>query len=129
VARAAPDVCQYSTPSDGAPKIMRKLILIPLVVLAAALVSAPALAAGGKQEKVGDSFFRPNRLTIGHGTKVTWNWAGVLEHNVTVKSGPSKFRSHTVVKGSYSHVFTKKGTYVIYCTLHPTSMRETITVK
>jgi plastocyanin len=108
---------------------MRKLILIPLAVLAATLVSAPALAAGGAQTKVGDSFFRPKTVTIGHGTRVTWNWGGVLLHNVTVKSGPSRFHSRTVVTGSFSHVFTRKGRYVIYCTLHPTSMRETITVR
>jgi plastocyanin len=108
---------------------MRKLILIPLIVLAATLVSATALAAGTQQEKVGDSFFRPNKLTISHGTKVTWKWGGVLQHNVSVKSGPSKFHSRTFVRGSFSHVFTTRGKYVIFCTLHPTSMRETITVK
>jgi plastocyanin len=108
---------------------MRKLILIPLAVLAATLASAPALAAGSKQEKVGDSFFRPNKLTISHGTRVTWKWGGVLQHNVAVKSGPSRFHSRTVVSGSFSHVFTTKGKYVIYCTLHPTNMRETIIVK
>ena len=33
------------------------------------------------------------------------------------------------VKGSYSHLFTKKGTYSLHCTIHPTLMKETIVVK
>jgi len=33
-----------------------------------------------KSVKVGDSFFRPGKVTIGRGTKVTWNWGGVLLH-------------------------------------------------
>jgi plastocyanin len=118
-------------PSTGrsGPKIMHKLILIALAVMAATLVAAPALAAGSNSVKVGDSFFRPGKITIGRGTKVTWNWGGVLLHNVTVKSGPVKFHSKTFVTGRFSHTFTRKGKYVIFCTLHPTNMRETIIVK
>ena len=108
---------------------MRKLILIALAVLAATLVAAPALAAGSKTVKAGDSFYNPKQLTIRKGTKVTWKWAGVLQHNVFVKSGPTTFHSRTFVHGSFSHVFSRKGKYVIFCTLHPVSMRETITVK
>jgi plastocyanin len=108
---------------------MRKLILIALAVTATMLLAVPAIAAGGKSVKVGDSFFRPGKVTIGRGTKVTWNWGGVLLHNVTVKSGPVKFHSKTFVNGSFSHVFARKGKYVIFCTLHPTNMRETIIVK
>jgi len=107
---------------------MRRISLI-LVVLAAILVAAPALAAGGTSVKVGDSFYAPHKLTIHKGARVTWKWAGVLQHNVFVKSGPAKFHSKTEVHGSFSHVFTSKGKYVIFCTLHPTNMRETIIVK
>jgi plastocyanin len=110
-------------------KIMRKLILIALAVLATALLAVPAIAAGGRVVRVGDSFYHPGKVTVGRGTRVTWKWGGVLRHNVFVLSGPVKFHSKTFVSGSFSHVFSKKGKYVIFCTLHPTNMRETIIVK
>ena len=40
-----------------------------------------------------------------------------------------RFHSPTQVRGTFSHVFTTKGTYTLYCTLHPLQMRETITVR
>jgi plastocyanin len=52
----------------------------------------------------------------------------VLRHNVAVQSGPSKFRSRTQVSGTFSHTFTKAGTYHLYCTLHR-YMKMTIVVK
>jgi plastocyanin len=52
----------------------------------------------------------------------------VLNHNVTVRSGPSTFHSRTQAQGSYSHVFTRPGTYALYCTIHP-SMKMTVVVR
>ena len=51
-----------------------------------------------------------------------------LRHNVAVRRGPSKFKSRTLVRGSFSHTFTKAGTYHLYCTLHP-YMKMTIVVE
>jgi plastocyanin len=107
----------------------RLTVLLALAAAVLALAAVPAVASGGKSVKVGDFFFHPGRMTIRRGTKVTWNWVGFIGHNVTVKKGPARFHSKTQVKGSYSHVFRKKGTYVLYCTVHPTLMKETIVVK
>ena len=73
----------------------------------------------------------PPTVTINRGTRVTWVWHSFgIRHNVTVKSGPSKFHSRQLQSsGSYSHLFNKKGTYHLYCTLHPTQMKETIIVR
>ncbi len=103
------------------------LLALAAVVLALGAVSA--LASGPKQVKIADFYFRPGKLTVRRGTKVQWKWEGYLMHNVAVKKGPVKFRSRTQVRGTYSHVFAKRGTYVLYCTLHPQLMRETIVVK
>ena len=81
-----------------------------------------------KSAKIGDNYFRPHKITINKGTTVTWNWKGFLQHNVHVKKGPSKFHSRSQVAGTFSHVFTKRGTYHLYCTLHP-FMTETIVVR
>jgi len=85
-------------------------------------------ASPRRQVGLGDNYFHPGRLTIDKGTKVTWNWKGYLNHNVHVKSGPSKFHSPPQVQGSFSHVFNRRGTYHLYCTIHP-NMKETIVVK
>ena len=98
------------------------------MVAAVALMSVSALASSPAPVKVGDNYFGVKRLTIGKGTRVTWRWAGVLNHNVTVSSGPSKFHSRTQAVGSFSHVFTKPGTYSLYCTIHK-QMKMTVVVR
>jgi plastocyanin len=106
-----------------------RLAVTPLlaVVLAASAVYAGA-ATRTQSVTVGDNYFRPTSLTVRAGTKVQWKWAGVFLHNVTVRSGPVKFHSRTQVKGSFSYVFTKRGSYALVCTIHP-SMTERITVR
>ena len=43
--------------------------------------------------------------------------------------GPVSFRSSTKRSGSYSHVFRRRGTYKILCTVHAPEMHMTITVR
>ena len=108
---------------------MRRLGVLAATALLSAVLAVCAVAATSTRSvKVGDNFFRPTSTTVRAGTKVEWKWAGVLVHNVTVRSGPVKFHSRTQVKGSFSHVFTQKGTYALVCTIHP-SMTETVTVR
>jgi plastocyanin len=100
-------------------------LAISLALLAAFSVSA--LASSSKSAKIGDFYFHPGKTTINRGTKVTWSWVGYLKHNVTVKSGPSKFHSKSQARGTFSWTFRKRGTYHLYCTIHP-GMKETIYV-
>jgi plastocyanin len=106
---------------------------ICLVAVIAALVassSVPAVASSGSQSaKVSDSYFKPGKITINKGTKVQWKWVGYRDHNVTVRSGPVRFHSKSQAQGTYSHSFTRKGTYNLVCTLHPKQMKETVVVK
>jgi len=105
---------------------LRSIIALTAVLVGAFAVSA--LASSGKTVNVGDNYYGPKTLTVGKGTKVTWKWVGVLKHNVVVHTGPSAFSSKTQVRGSYSHTFTKKGTYQLVCTIHK-SMKMTVVVK
>jgi plastocyanin len=105
---------------------LRLLTLLTVLVIAVSAVSA--LASSGKTVNVADNFYGPKTLTVGKGTKVTWKWVGVLRHNVVVRTGPSAFSSRTQVRGSYSHTFTKKGTYQLVCTIHP-KMKMTVVVR
>jgi plastocyanin len=100
--------------------------LLALTVLLAA-VSSVAMAATSTV-LVKDSYFSAKTLTVSRGGKVTWKWAGYLNHNVSVRTGPVKFHSRTQYTGTYTHTFLRKGTYHLYCTLHP-FMKMTVVVR
>lgn len=113
---------------------MRKILAAAVAVLAVAL-AAPALAtvpAAVKHAKLndGDFFFSPGTLHIKRGTKVVWKWVNDegVAHNIWVLHGPAKFHSGLRTSGSYSHVFNKPGTYILYCRVH-TWMTEKVIVK
>ena len=97
---------------------MKKLLALAAsgAVLAAAAV--PALAAT-KTVKVNDNVFQPSTLTVSKGTTVKWRWVGTAMHNVSVTSGPVKFRSNLQRSGTFSKRLKKAGTYRIVCTVHP----------
>ena len=97
-----------------------KRLIAPLlaVAAAAALLAVPALAAT-KTVDLKDNFFTPKSMTVKKGTTVKWVWKGKAPHNVTVRSGPVKFRSSTQTKGTFSKKMTRKGTYKLHCTIHP----------
>ena len=100
---------------------MRKLIVLALVAGCLGVLASVALAAP-KSVKVGDNYYvRPHgvpKITVSKGTKVKWRFRGDSVHTVTVKSGPVKFNSGVHGSGSYTKKLTKRGTYVIYCTIH-----------
>lgn len=106
----------------------RTLVLLAVTAAILAGSSVAALAASSASVKVGNNWFKANTVTISKGGKVTWTWVGQPYHNVTVRSGPVKFHSRTLAGGTFSHVFTKAGTYHLVCTLHP-NMKMTVVVK
>lgn len=110
-------------------------ILTLLAVAAFAIAVAPAGAAGDRASAsartitVDDDFFSPSSTSVNKNTTVKWVWRGSSRHNVKVRSGPVKFRSSTKRSGSYSRRMGTRGTYKIYCSLHPSSMKMTLRVK
>jgi plastocyanin len=108
----------------------RALALLGVVFALVAFSAVSALASSPpKRATVGEFFLRPGKLTINKGAKVSWKWTGSLRHNVTVRKGPAKFHSRTQARGNFSHTFKRRGTYFLYCTLHPNVMKEKIVVK
>jgi plastocyanin len=87
--------------------------------------------AVGRVLPVGDQFFRPGRLTARVGETVTWRFAGVEPHSVTVANGPRGFSSNYLgqVDGTYSFTPTVRGTYRLTCLIHPTTMGQTLRVR
>lgn len=105
------------------------LALTATTLLAAGAVAVPAAdSASTRTVKVGDDFFAAKSLTVTRNTTVRWRWVGESAHNVTVDSGPRKFRSTTKRSGSFSRKLTRRGTYRIVCTIH-FGMKQTIRVK
>jgi plastocyanin len=109
---------------------MRKLAGVLVVAAVLAVPAVSALGATSTQKaNVVNFAFKPKKLSIKKGTKVTWTFKSVgIKHNVTVKNGPVKFHSANKSSGTYSFTFRKKGTYHLMCTIHP-FMTETVTVK
>jgi plastocyanin len=86
-----------------------------------------AAAARAASVTVGDDFFRPRSLRIRVGTSVRWTWRGRDVHNVTVTSGPVRFRSRTQRSGTFTRRLSRRGIYRIVCTVH--GQRMTIRVR
>jgi plastocyanin len=68
-----------------------------------------------------DNFtFRPTRLAVAAGTKVTWVNRDDLPHTATSTARPRRFDSGTLdTDESFAHVFGTPGTYEYFCALHP----------
>jgi plastocyanin len=113
---------------------MRRLlaVIVAAVLVAGLATSAVAGTAPVKNAKVNDlnMAFAPGKLTVKKGTKVVWKWVNLagIKHDVAVAKGPAKFKSKLIAKGTFSHLFTRKGTYLLHCTIHPW-MTETVVVK
>jgi plastocyanin len=103
---------------------MRKLtVLLALAATVAAVFAVQALAATKSVKwKTGTK----TTVRIAKGGSVKWVWSDGSPHNV---KGPG-FTSH-VLSGrgkSYTHKFSKKGTFTIICQIHPTTMKTVVKV-
>ncbi len=130
-------------------------VLVALVAALAMVVVAPVGSAApgptadiagkskckkSKKKKkidVADDFFAPAKTSVKKCTKVKWNWLpeNLNPHNVTLTSGPKKvkkkdFKSATGSIGiKFNRKLEKTGKYKFVCTIHRTTMTQTITVK
>jgi plastocyanin len=97
--------------------MLKKTLVLASAAAAVGAVAVPALGAS-RTVAVRDEFFSPRTTSVARGTTVTFAWRGEEPHNVTVVSGPVKFRSRTITRGTFRKTFTRAGTYRIVCTLH-----------
>ncbi|HLC87101.1 MAG TPA: cupredoxin family copper-binding protein [Candidatus Nanoarchaeia archaeon] len=72
--------------------------------------------------------FSPKELRIKVGDSVTWTNKDSVGHTVTSDSGTELDSDLLSKEESFSHAFTKAGTYTYYCSIHP-SMKATIIVE
>lgn len=117
--------------------------LIAACVGAVALLGAAAVPAKAPPKPtivtVNDFYFGPSAVTIKKDSSVKWAWssANTYPHTVHLKSGPPALkqrgsystRTSAVVDAHFQHSFPTPGTYKFICTIHPTLMKLTVTVK
>ena len=122
-------------------------VITLLAIAAAALVPAAAPALSSKPKTVNASIresglnfsFRPHALSIRRGDSVRWRWCPgtggcSAEHNVVgFLEGRTSFRhprnaspTRGVSSGTYTHTFTRAGSYEVVCTIHGFSMTLTV---
>jgi plastocyanin len=109
---------------------MRKLLpLVLLAALAGTLLAAVPALSKRRTVEVDDNYFvrqgSPPTVRVNRNDTVVWEWEGRNPHNVTVTSGPVRFKSRTQSSGSYRKKVTRAGTYRIVCTVHA-GMRMTL---
>jgi plastocyanin len=120
----------------------RALALAACLALAGVAGSAAPSQAGAAKPKVvevADFFFAPSAVTIGRGGKVKWVWAvtNVESHDVHLKQSPKGLKQKAtystkttaVTNATFVKAFPTPGSYRFICTIHPTKMKMTVTVK
>lgn len=90
---------------------------IALLVAAAGALALPAQAAT-RTVYVTDDGYSTNYLKVKKGTKIVWRFDARRGHNVTVDTGPTYFASPTQSFGTFTRTLARRGTYVLYCSIH-----------
>ena len=86
------------------------------------------MVSGVRSTTVREFRFGQQQVRLPVGATFTWRFTGRLEHDVTVATGPEGFASDYTQSGTFSHRFTRPGTYNLFCSLHPALMTERIIV-
>jgi plastocyanin len=101
----------------------------PITIAAPVSTTAPTLTAKSIQVEAWDDYFRPEKITVTVGAKVTWINLGAKKHNVAYGN---LFDQDFNPGESVSYTFDKPGVYQYYCVQHSLSETEgmvgTITV-
>jgi plastocyanin len=119
---------------------MKRLVL--LVGAVAAAVSLAGCGGGGGGDAtdttsagpaakeatvvVKDIAFKPSKVRVAVGGKVTWKFDdGTTPHNVVAND--ESFKSDVETTGTFEQSFEEPGSYKYTCTIHP-AMKGTVTV-
>jgi hypothetical protein len=78
---------------------------------------------------VRDYSFAAERVSLRRGASFTWRFRGGVDHDVTLASGPAGFASPSMRTGSFTYRFARRGTYRLFCSLHPARMTQLVIVR
>lgn len=122
-----------------APKLAAACLAAMCLAGAAATPAGVGKARKPKLVTVADFYFGPSAVTIPKGATVKWVWASTNyeSHDVHLKKGPKGLKQRgtystkttAVTNAVFKHAFPTPGTYDFICTIHPTRMKMTVTVK
>jgi plastocyanin len=102
---------------DLATIVMTSLILAAGIKPVSA-VSAGDVPAASAMVRIDNFSFGPADLTVAAGTTITWTNQDDVPH--VVASDNKLFKSKPLdTDDHFSFTFTKPGTYVYYCSIHP----------
>ena len=121
--------CSSST--EVTPTVPAPVPAIAPVIQVSPSPSAPSIPTSSPSAQVMVSIsgfaFQSANLTVKAGTTVTWTNKDPMAHTVTADDG--SFDSGTMkTDATYSHAFTKAGTFSYYCSPHP-FMKATVIVQ
>lgn len=98
--------------------LLAAALTLPVIAQRAAGDSMGATAASETHVSIDNYAFKAPKVTIKPGTAVVWKNMDDDPHTVTADDG--SFDSKGLGQGdTYSHVFTKPGTYPYHCSAHP----------
>jgi plastocyanin len=105
---------------------------LPIALILALVLAAPA-AAATKNVKVDDDYFvrpgNPPTVTVKRGTTVKFNWTGSRQHNIATQRGPAKIECGLRRGGNCERKARKAGTYKLICSIHAPDMAMTLKVR
>jgi plastocyanin len=114
-------------------------VCVTAVALFGAAASPAKPAPKPAKVTVNDFYFGPSAVTIKRGGSVKWVWSAInsYPHDVHLKQGPSGLakrasystKTTAVTEAQFQKSFPTPGTYRFICTIHPTEMKLTVTVK
>lgn len=98
-----------------------------LIGVSAHIAASASSSVNSNTVTISNNSFSPSTITVPVGATVTWTNNDSYAHTVTM-SGKGGFDSGSLDGGkSWSHTFSKVGTYNYVCSIHP-SMTATVVV-
>jgi plastocyanin len=107
---------------------------LPLALILALLVAAPA-AAAPREVTVGDDFFvrkgSPPTVKVRKGKVVKFVWTGSRQHNIVTVDGPGKAKIECGLRrsGKCKRTPPRIGTYTLQCSIHAPDMEMKLRVR
>lgn len=102
---------------------------VAVVVALSTLALSASVSAASHDLSIVDFAFEPVEQTVFTGEAVGWTNNGAETHTVTSIEGSELDSGNVAPTEGYGHVFEKPGTYAYHCTIHPDTMKGTITVQ
>lgn len=113
-------------------RLLGSLVAVTLLspALATALharAAAPTIRPRATVQITIQSFaFSPQSVTVAPGTTVVWTQKDSVVHTVTSDTGAWTSSGGLTTGQTFSHTFTKSGTYTYHCSIHPSMTAKII---